>query len=313
VELQRDNIERTDFSRSRRGYDPREVDAHLQQVTEAVESLRGRVDKLSARPESLSEAANERLQRILEAAEASAAEVRTEAGEEARGLIEDAQREARTMIEEAEGRAGDRDSESEATSAERLKRVEDRTGDLMRRADELDGEFDRLLEHMRAAAAGAVETLRQGVTSLRDELDELPGESPSDRSSEAADTDGAIETSDVDGVGVSSERDEPETVVEPRGDTEPLGDEVIPEPREGEELPEPPRDPHDDASAEDGRPELAPASGSGEADAEGARLIALNMALSGSSRAETAEYLRETFGVEDRALLDDVFDRVQAS
>ncbi len=47
-------------------------------------------------------------------------------------------------------------------------------------------------------------------------------------------------------------------------------------------------------------------------DMEGARLIALNMALSGSSRAETADYLRDTFGLEDRALLDDVYDRVQA-
>ena len=310
MELQRDNIERTDFARARRGYDPREVDAHLQQVTEAVESLRGRVDRLSARPETLSEAANERLQRILEAAEASAAEVRTEAGDEARGLIEEAQRQARTMTEEAEGRARVRDTESEATSAERLTRIEERTGDLMRRADELDAEFDRLLEHMRAAAAGAVETLRQGVTSLRDELDD-----PSEPSATPADGEGAIETSHIDGVAVavSPEEDEPETVVEPLDDAEPLGDEVIPEPQEGEVLPQPPEDPNDEASAEDEPPELAPAPGAGEADAEGARLIALNMALSGSSRAETAEYLRETFGLEDRALLDDVYDRVQAS
>jgi hypothetical protein len=37
------------------------------------------------------------------------------------------------------------------------------------------------------------------------------------------------------------------------------------------------------------------------------------MALSGSPRAETADYLRETFGLEDDALLDDVYERVQAS
>jgi DivIVA domain-containing protein len=51
----------------------------------------------------------------------------------------------------------------------------------------------------------------------------------------------------------------------------------------------------------------APAADSDEA---GARLIALNMALSGSSREETARYLAENFTLEDpEALLDDVFAR----
>ena len=45
-------------------------------------------------------------------------------------------------------------------------------------------------------------------------------------------------------------------------------------------------------------------------DDSGARLIALNMALSGSSREETARYLAENFTLEDpEALLDDVFAR----
>ena len=45
-------------------------------------------------------------------------------------------------------------------------------------------------------------------------------------------------------------------------------------------------------------------------DEAGARLIALNMALSGSSREETARYLAEHFGLADpEALLDDVYAR----
>ena len=45
-------------------------------------------------------------------------------------------------------------------------------------------------------------------------------------------------------------------------------------------------------------------------DVEGARLIALNMALSGSSREETAAYLAEHFELADPdALLDDVYAR----
>ena len=102
-------------------------------------------------------------------------------------------------------------------------------------------------------------------------------------------------------------------------DTEPLGDEVIPEPRGGEVLPEPPEEPmaalEEEQGPEDDEPIGArPSDGVDDADTdmEGARLIALNMALSGSSRAETAEYLRETFGFEDQALLDDVYERVEA-
>jgi DivIVA domain-containing protein len=48
----------------------------------------------------------------------------------------------------------------------------------------------------------------------------------------------------------------------------------------------------------------------GEADEAGARLIALNMALSGSPREDTARYLAEHFTLADaEALLDDVYAR----
>jgi vacuolar-type H+-ATPase subunit H len=47
-----------------------------------------------------------------------------------------------------------------------------------------------------------------------------------------------------------------------------------------------------------------------EADEEGARLIALNMALNGTPRDETEQYLEENFELEDpQALLDDVYAR----
>jgi hypothetical protein len=48
--------------------------------------------------------------------------------------------------------------------------------------------------------------------------------------------------------------------------------------------------------------------------AEGARVIALNMALGGSSRDETASYLAENFELDDPgALLDEVYARVGGS
>jgi ABC-type transporter Mla subunit MlaD len=52
-----------------------------------------------------------------------------------------------------------------------------------------------------------------------------------------------------------------------------------------------------------------PATASGDGH-EGARVIALNMALSGTARDETARYLAENFELEDpEALLDDVYER----
>ena len=53
-----------------------------------------------------------------------------------------------------------------------------------------------------------------------------------------------------------------------------------------------------------------PAAAAGEGH-EGARLIALNMALNGTSREETAHYLSENFELDDpEALLDEVYARV---
>ena len=77
---------------------------------------------------------------------------------------------------------------------------------------------------------------------------------------------------------------------------------------EREEEPEP----------EEAMPEPAPelparerASAEAPAGQEGARVIALNMALNGSSREETAHYLSENFELDDpEALLDEVYARV---
>jgi F0F1-type ATP synthase membrane subunit b/b' len=60
-------------------------------------------------------------------------------------------------------------------------------------------------------------------------------------------------------------------------------------------------------------PEAASAGAAGaDDDVEGARLIALNMALNGQSRAETDKYLAENFELSDRgALLDEVYATVE--
>jgi DivIVA domain-containing protein len=62
---------------------------------------------------------------------------------------------------------------------------------------------------------------------------------------------------------------------------------------------------------EDAEPEPEPAAGADD-DFEGARLIALNMALNGQTREETDKYLTENFDLADRdALLDEVYASVE--
>jgi hypothetical protein len=65
--------------------------------------------------------------------------------------------------------------------------------------------------------------------------------------------------------------------------------------------------PHAEAVAETGsEPKVA-------ADVEGARLVALNMALNGTPRDETDRYLSENFQLDDRiTLVDEVYSSVQS-
>ena len=76
--LSRSSIQRSDFPTGRRGYDPAAVDAHLSAVADQVEALqRGASQPVAA-------AASEQVQRIVEAAERTAEQLRSEAGDEAR-------------------------------------------------------------------------------------------------------------------------------------------------------------------------------------------------------------------------------------
>ena len=60
-------------------------------------------------------------------------------------------------------------------------------------------------------------------------------------------------------------------------------------------------------------PTPAPPAATDDDDLEGARLIALNMALNGTARDETDRYLAEHFALSDRtALLDEVYESVES-
>ncbi len=115
-----ESIQRSDFPKVRRGYDPEQVDRHLARVAESVEQLRQRLEQrereLEESSSRLSSAPAERVRGIIEAAETSAEEMRQTAEQEAeqrrdesegraRRTIQEAEQRARSTVEEAEQRA----------------------------------------------------------------------------------------------------------------------------------------------------------------------------------------------------------------
>jgi DivIVA domain-containing protein len=89
--MDRPSIQRSDFPTVRRGYEPDAVDAHLRHVADEVEALRSRGPVASA--------ASSQVQKILEAAETTADQLRADAGEEAREHVHRVSTAARELLE----------------------------------------------------------------------------------------------------------------------------------------------------------------------------------------------------------------------
>jgi DivIVA domain-containing protein len=200
--VDRDDIERRDFPPARKGYDPAAVDEHLRRVADEFD-LVGREAAGNPRPPSLSEGASERVRAILEAAEASAQQLRDDAGRDASGHVERVEGAARGMLDKLE---------------------------------RLQSELDRLLAGLKSTA----ETLSGGLQELSREVGTVRG---------------------------------PEAAA------------AAPEP-------------------------ASPNGAAGSDDEAGARLVAFNMALEGTSREDAARYLAAHYTLPDVELL---LDQVYAS
>jgi DivIVA domain-containing protein len=309
VELDRHYIERNDFSAVRRGYDPEEVDRHLGEIAESVQELKRQAKRS---PSSLAAQAGEQVRGIIEAAERSAAEITDGAEAEARRITEDANERARETREKADTDALDR-----------VQAAEDATQSVLDRSNTVKSEIDRMLDDARAAADTLASNLRGSASSLQGELDSIRGELSSVREGrlEAESRSGgrgsrstaaamagepaSIDPDEIDDEGPVDAEPEvilevEETVVEvgANGDGAALDDD---------------EDTAEDVGAEAAEEEHAPQASSGRSirGAEGARLIALNMALNGTPRDETARYLSQNFDLDDQdALLDEVYARV---
>jgi DivIVA domain-containing protein len=305
LDLDRHFIERNDFSAARRGYDPDEVDRHLSEIADAVNELK-RTQKRS--PSSLAATAADQVRGIVEAAERSATEIQEQAEAEAKRIVDDATTRARETREKADNDA-----------VERVSQAEEATERMLERTNGVESEIDRLLSDMRAAAGNLVENLRSSATSLNQELTSIREEYAGVREARletaragapapvAAAPEPVEEEPELDEGPVDAE---PEVVAEVEEET--AIREVSPEEVEDLEAAD-----EDIAEAEpepEPEPEPAPARSSGGRSirgAEGARLIALNMALNGTPRDETARYLEQNFDLDDQdSLLDEVYARV---
>ena len=211
------------------------------------------------------------------------------ASEQVRAIVEAAentanqiQREAESEIQEIrrEARAEAQSARDEASSqaSEYLSRVSEATSAMLDRLGAIEQELSSLTESLRTGTSRVDSDLKLLQTNLA----EVKGAISTGRELQPESEELAEEEP------IPAEPSEPEATFE---DAAPVADEP-PEPE-----PE---------------PEVPAAAAEGPGDVEGARLIALNMALNGTSRDEVDRYLAENFDLADRtALIDEVYASVE--
>jgi DivIVA domain-containing protein len=292
VELDRHYIERKDFTVARRGYDQEEVDLHLRKLADAISELKA---QLKATPAGVAGAAAEQVRQIVEAAEESAAQIEERANAEARRVTDDASRRAKETRDRAD-----------QESAEQLQRVQETVAKMLDRLSSHETELDTLVQGIHEGASGLVDRMRGGAGDLEGELESIRHELLTVRPAEPVPEPEPVEpeplaASEDVAAAPAGWPDTPEPAVAGNGAAQ---EEAASEP---EPEPEPAVAP---PAAEE--PAAAPAAaGLGGAGPEGARLVALNMALNGTPREEAARYLADNFQLDDQeAILDDVYSRV---
>ena len=184
---------------------------------------------------------------------------------------------------------GSEKGSSAAAAAERVRAVLEAAEQS---AADLRTEAAREIEAQLATARAVTERLSARADEIERSLQTLANAVRDELSSLKAD----LEELRAVGEGIGDAR-----AAEPEPEPEPEPVAVEPEPVAAAPEPEPEPEPEPTDTA------VMPA-GDGH---EGARVIALNMALNGSSREETARYLSENFELENPdALLDEVYARV---
>ncbi len=306
MDIDRQAIERRDFPIARRGYEPAAVDAHLRALANEIEQLQRELSDGGAAPASLASTAGTQVQSILAAAEATAAELERDALENARQTREEADRDAASTREQAIAQArGQVAFVAQATAA------------LLERVGSMDDEVGALVESVRAGADRLAADLSAVETNMGELYDAAAGNP-------------AVHA-------VSGEVMRPSIPVPPPT-TPHLGDAAPAAPSAGPPVPQAPAPgvaPVPRAAAADAKPPLSPpettapdvhldpeapaaaaappaVAAAENGDLDGARLVALNMALNGESREDAERYLAENYELVDRGkLIDEVYAAIE--
>jgi DivIVA domain-containing protein len=310
VALDRHNIEKKDFPLGMRGYDPNAVDAHLSGLADEIASFK---EEARRRNDTVAASASDRVRAIVEAAEQSAADIQRAAEEDARSIREEATAEAGSTRENAQREA-----------REYLDKVSTSTNAMTERLNAMEQEMNAMVESVRTGSGRLTTDLQQlesGLSEVSSAIAPRPEFVPDEPAAPAsAPSGGAVwepaplhEPAPVHDAGEVHDAPSDEL-------TEPtfaagFSPDPVSEAPAAEASPEPEAAEFDSVVGDGGHSngfDQPPPVQQG-ADAEGARLIALNMALNGTPREETARYLSENFHLSDAGgLLDEVYASVES-
>jgi DivIVA domain-containing protein len=287
VDTDRQAIERRDFPIGRRGYDPAAVDAHLRALAAEFEELQRASTGAAAEP-SLASTAATQVQSILTAAEAAAADIERQALQNAKETREradgDAERTREGALEQARTHVA---AVAQATAV------------LLERVSTMDGEVDVLVESLRAGAGSLAGDLAAVQTNMGELYDAASGRAGSNAEG------GAEAESPARALGTTAA---PTTAAPAPAASASAADAPVPPPAVASSAFAPPEP--EPAVAEPAAAESTPAGANGDLDS--ARLVALNMALNGESRADADRYLSENFKLADRQkLIDEVYAAIE--
>ena len=209
------------------------------------------------------------------------------ASEQVRSIVEAAETSAADIQRQAEDEAreirAEANTEADSTrqhatseAREYVGRVSESTSGMLERIDAMESELNALIE-----------SLRTGSNRLNADLQLLEGNLTAVKNA-------VVPRPQFEPEQPVARRPEPAPVPEPLAEVAQVSGGAA-----GEALTEAPAEP-------------APAARRNGGDDDGARLIALNMALNGTPREETDRYLAENFKLTDRrGLLDDVYSSVE--
>ncbi len=295
MDIDRQAIERRDFPIGRRGYDPAAVDAHLRALAAEFEELQ-RASAGGTQEPSLASTAASQVQSILKAAETAAADIERQAREGASSTREEADRDAERTREEAIRQA-----------QAHVAAVAQATSVLLERVSSMDGEVRALVESLRAGAGRLARDLAAVEANMGELYDAASGRLAA-AGAERPTTGSAAPPRPAKAPEAQAADDVPGRPARPPSSAGASADPSPPPPSEAQAPAAQASPPAGAAPA--AAPEGAPAAANGDLD--GARLIALNMALNGESRAEADRYLAENFQLADRQkLIDEVYAAIE--